>query len=509
MGIHKALKANYWLNHNLQLPKDKQTEITSDIEELIFLKMQVSKADNSESFFSNNEGEGLVEALKKNPRKNVSSALFSITSSPKSPEQQKHARKFCNFPLAFSAETPQFTTSIKGMTFSPESRNYDKLQDIAEISSIDFDEKRCTPIKMKNEKHLEEMWNTIKKLEFNMNQQIEMCNYKVAMAEEKAGIALQKTLELSDEKLTERVKYESEDKAVWPALSRIEKFMTASSKKEYLFEKRIETVEEEIKNCRETFQKVLNLIEDQKLYLQDGLKEKATKIDIEILEKNSSKLSNKLNFLNSEVENIRKDISRLSHPNKQIENLAQDILKLKDLAKSSDFYNFFEKFQKDMNLKYSQLEYKITEISNQNSPENKGKNERNPRNEASPIGKATVPLLDLPKVLKPSSLSVEYLRNRMNFSTERGKPSPLSENFLPGEAESLVLSAIIEKANNSRVMESLKKQANSRSISPIIGFKAKIKNLESENTPSAQLQETLRSRGIPIDSKVALTERRK
>ena len=58
-------------------------------------------------------------------------------------------------------------------------------------------------------------------------------------------------------------------------------------------------------------------------------------------------------------------------------------------------------------------------------------------------------------------------------------------------------------------MESLKKQANSRSISPIIGFKAKIKNLESENTPSAQLQETLRSRGIPIDSKVALTERRK
>ena len=151
MGIHKALKANTWLSQNLQLPKEKQSEITNDIEELVFLKMQGPKTDNSESFLSNFEGEDLG---KRHGKKNISSTFLSIQSSPKSPEQQKKMRKYCNFPLAFSAETPQFT--IKGMTFSPEYQNYEKLQDIAEISSIDFEEKRCTPVKRKEER--ENIW---------------------------------------------------------------------------------------------------------------------------------------------------------------------------------------------------------------------------------------------------------------------------------------------------------------------------------------------------------------
>ena len=529
MGIYKALKANAWLSQNTQLPKEKQTDLADDIEELVLMKMQVPRIDNCESFFSNVEGDGVAEEFKKYSKKNVSSTMLSIQSSPRSPENKnkKKTRKHCNFPLAFSAETPQFTTSVKGMTFSPEFLNYDKLHDIGEISSIDFDEKRCTPVKkQEREKHLEEMWNAIKKLEINMNQQIDVCNYKVILAEEKAGIALKQIAEVNeriDEKQTERVRYEAEDKSVWPALGRIEKFMTSTNKKHFLFEKRIETLEEELKNSKEAFQKILNLIEDQKLYIQDVLKEKATKIDIEILEKNSSKLSNKLNFINSELENFRKDISRLQHPSKHLEYLNQELARLKDMAKHSDSNKSFENFQHEISSKYNSLEAKLSEFINTSSTLNstRARPKVNPepnfykfraeptRLEASPSVKCQVPPLDLPKAMQKSNASLEELRKKISFSTERCKTPSHPENFLPGEAESLVLSAIMDKANNSRMVESLKKQSSGRSISPMIVFKSKIKAFEAENTPSAQLQETLRQRGIPIDSKGALTERRK
>ena len=126
------------------------------------------------------------------------------------------------------------------------------------------------------------------------------------------------------------------------------------------------------------------------------------------------------------------------------------------------------------------------------------------KNDISPLGRQ-IPTLDIPKAVQTSAISLEELRKKVNITERQKKPA---ENFLPGEAESLVISAIMEKANNSRIQESIKKQANSRSPSPINGFKLRMKNYVADNIPSFQLQETLRQRGINVDSRPALTERR-
>jgi hypothetical protein len=517
MGISKALKANLWISHNSQLPKERQSELGSDIEDIIHLKLN-PKSDFYESFLSNPETDG-TDLSKKYPKKkqNISSVFFSINSSPKSPGPYKTSKKSYNFPLAYSAETPQFTTSTKNMKFSPDSKTYEKLQDITEISSIDFDEKRCTPMKMKQEKHFEEMWNNIKRLELNLNQHIEMSSYQISISDEKAARALRIANDhKADEKITERNRYDNDDKGVWPAITRIEKFMASASKKELLFEKKIQFIEDEIKSTKETFQKIAVLLEDQKIYFQDNLKEKATKIDIEILEKNLSKLSNKLNFLNNESENLRKDISRFQNPLKNLENLTNDLSKMKNLSKYPDIYKSFETFQKDITSKCNILESRLLEyINTKISPEKEFSRSSNlrPRIDLSAgikennknVGvKGDMTLLDIPKALMNSNSSLKELRRKMSVNTERSK-SPITETFLPGEAESLVMSAIIEKANNSRVLESYKKM-NTRSPSPIL---QKPRPFEPENIPSIQLQETLRSRGIPIETKSCLTERRK
>ena len=346
----------------------------------------------------------------------------------------------------------------------------------------------------------------IKQLELNMSQNITLLNYKIGVAEDKAQSSSQQILELSqkiDQKPTDRAYNGIEDKGVWSAISRIEKFMTNSSKKENIFDKRLVSIEDEIKNSKETFQKLINLIDDQKLYVQNSLKEKATKIDFEILEKNCSKISNKLNFLNSEIENFRKDISRLSFPGKQIEILYSEINKIKEFPKVLDLQKSFNMLREEIYGRFEGFEVKISEI-HKKSPKRESFSMTKNKNDISPLSRQ-IPTLDIPKAVQTSAISLEELRKKVNITERQKKPA---ENFLPGEAESLVISAIMEKANNSRIQESIKKQANSRSPSPINGFKLRMKNYEADNIPSFQLQETLRQRGINVDSRPALTERR-
>ncbi|OMJ73219.1 hypothetical protein SteCoe_28130 [Stentor coeruleus] len=506
LGISRALKANLWLSKNSSLPKERQSDPSSDIEELVYLKLQGTKSDQTESFFSNAEALDLPESSKKYQKKNIS-AFCSIGSSPKSPDNPKRIQRICNFPLVFSAETPQFTTSIKGMTFSP-----DKIADIGDISSIDFEEKRCTPIKMKQEKHLEEMWNRLKNMEKSFNSQLEMQAYKISVVEERTDIALKTAVEGAEGRATERNKHEEIDKGVWPALSRIEKFMSMTGKKEKIMEKRLEDMEDEVKTQKESFKKLLGMMEEQKSYLQESIKDKPTKIDLEIMEKNLLKLAHKVNFITSEMEGFHKDLGRLQNPNKQIEALSQEIGKLKDreAAKYLEVYKTIENFTKDLQNKHLALENKLLNgIKVEKTPEREYTRQTPERFycDISPINKTPVPPLDIPRALHNSSVTIGEIRRKM--TTERNK-SPISqEGFLPGEAESLVMSAIMDKANISRRGVLCKSSNVQRSNTPLLGFKSKLKDLEPENIPSAHLQETLRQRGIPYDPKSALTERKK
>lgn len=505
-GIHKALKANTWLALNSQIPKEKQSDPSSDIEEIIYTKLNYhSKPDHNESFFSNIEGDYFIEAFKKYPKKNVSH-ICSVNSSQSSPKFSKQGNKKINYPLTYSAETPQFMTAVKGISFSPEGKA-EKFQDLDEISSIYYEEKRCTPVKVK-EKQLEEMWNCFITLEKNVNGQVEAWASRINAVEEVLARVAKDGKEV---RLSERTSVD--DKGVWSAISRIEKFMTNTSKKFSNFDQRLENCEEENKSSKENFSKIWNSLEDQKQNFYNSLKEKPSKLDLEILEKKLQKLCNKLNFVNSEVEGFRKDLTRSHFSNKQFELLSQEVAKVKerDSLRACEAFKIFEVSQKELMSKYLLLESRFSEI-NKNEKEKKFEkfNEKVPnykiesnRPSISPIPRSNIPSLDIPKALKLNNGSFDGIANRIG-STDRSK-TPLSENFLPGEAESLVMSAIIDRANSTRLMHSLGKM--NRSPTPG-GFKPKLK-IEPENIPSVQLQETLRLRGIPYDSKGAQTERRK
>ncbi|CAG9311238.1 unnamed protein product [Blepharisma stoltei] len=123
------------------------------------------------------------------------------------------------------------------------------------------------------------------------------------------------------------------------------------------------------------------------------------------------------------------------------------------------------------------------------------------------------------EIIPPLDISRTSRRNSIQ-ETERiktAKARTLTERFdekgnkvfLPGEAESLVMSAIMGKANNDRLAENLKQQISlSRSISPIPPANSSRYYVEkSGSLPSQQLQETLRKRGINVQS--CLTERQR
>ena len=509
-GIHKALKANTWLALNSQIPKEKQSDPSSDIEELIYTKLNShSKPDHNESFFSNIEGDYFIEAFKKYPKKNVSH-ICSVNSSQSSPKFSKQqGNKKLNYPLTYSAETPQFMTAVKGISFSPEGKA-EKFQDLDEISSIYYEEKRCTPFKVK-EKQLEEMWNCFVSLEKNVNGQVEAWAGRIAAVEEVLARVARNGVE---GRLTERTS--GEDKGVWSAIGRIEKFMANTSKRLSSLDQRLENCEGEgeSKSSKEAFSKIWNSLEDQKQIFNNSLKEKPSKLDLEILEKKMQKLCNKLNFLNSEVEGFRKDLSRSHISNKQFEVLTQEVAKVKerDSFRTNEAFKVIEASQKELMSKYLLMESRFLDSNRNESKERKIEkfNEKVPnyksessRPSISPIPRSNIPNLDLPKALKLNNGSFEGISNRIG-STDRSK-TPLGEKFLPGEAESLVMSAIIDRANSTRLMHSLGKM--NRSPTPG-GFKPKL-TIEPENIPSVQLQETLRLRGILYDSKGAQTERRK
>jgi hypothetical protein len=461
-----------------------------------------NKSENNESFLSYIESESFEP--KTSVKKHLS-YICSIHSSPASPKFKSKKKEFKSFPLTYSAETPQFMTGSKGITFSPELKNIEKTQDFEDFSSIDFEEKRCTPVKMRNEKQLEELWKLIKNLEKSLSSQIDLLSFRMSSLEEKQETIQKKFDENNEGKTTERreklekIERHSEDKALWAAIGRVEKFMTSASKKDLSFESRLKNIEEDSKSAKENIQKFKESSEELKTHFHESLREKTSKLDLELLEKNFLKISNKLNFISSDLENIRKEASRNQLSLKNFEIFSQEVLKLKEKdTRSSELLKNFEAFQKEITSKFLQPDLKV------DSREEKiWKFERN---SISPLQKApqksNIPTLDIPRALRQSNSSLEEMRKKVEISK-----SPVlgnNEGFLPGEAESLVMSAIMERANSSRLMQSMRKASKSP-----IGFRNKLTLADPENIPSAQLQETLRLRGIPYDLKGAMTERRK
>lgn len=509
LGISKALKANIWITKNSSLPKEKQSIPSSDIEEIVLLKLQVPKGEQSECFLCNYEGNDLPEFTIKTGKKN-GSAYCSMNSSPRSSEEKRISKRVYSLPMAYSAETPQFTTLMKGMSFTPE-----KSADIEDISSIDYEEKKYLLSKAKEDKFLDEMRKMMMRMETNFYEQLEIQASKIKDVEERAEIAL-KTAVDGTGKLTERKSYSggegNDHKSSWSNIIRIGKNIPLPTKKEKDIIMRLESVEEELKSNKETFEKIIFLMEDQKIYLQDSIKEKSTKIDIEILEKNISKLSHRMNFHTSEIENFHKDISRLQCQNKQIETLSQEFSKLRDqdAKKSSEFLASFETFTKDLEKKFSLFENKIKSSSlAEKTTEKSMKKLSNDKLscEITAFNKGQMLNLDISKAVNNTNASIEEVKKRL--STERAKSPLTGSDFFPGEAETLVMSAIMEKAKNTKHKSLCKSSSTHRSNTPLLGFKSKVKHLDHGDIPSAQLQETLRKRGITYSSKGALTERRK
>ncbi|OMJ95475.1 hypothetical protein SteCoe_1067 [Stentor coeruleus] len=508
-GIAKALKANNWIYKNSSLPKEKQSIPSSDIEELVLLKLQVPKGEQSECFLSNYERNELNEFMIKTERKN-GSAYCSISSSPRSSDEKRVSKRVYSLPMAYSAETPQFTTLIKGMSFTPE-----KSADIEDISSIDYEERKYLLTKAREDKFLDEMRKMMIRMEKNFNDQLEIQESKIKNVEEKAETALKNVVDGTG-KLTERKSYSggegNDHKNSWSNLSRAEKHIPPQTKKERDIIMRLESVEEELKSHKETFEKIILLMEDQKIYLQDSIKEKSTKIDIEILEKNISKINHRMNFNTLEIENFHKDISRLQYQNKQIETLSQEFSKLKDqeAKKSSEFLASFENFTKELEKKFSLFENRVksSSLAEQTNEKVVKKLSNSKLNcEITGFNKGPMLNIDISKAVNNTNASIEEVKKRL--STERAK-SPLSgADFFPGEAETLVMSAIMEKAKNTKNKALCKSSSAHRSNTPLLGFKSKVKHLNHGDIPSAQLQETLRKRGITYSSKGALTERRK
>ena len=508
--IYKALKANSWIQNNSSIPKEKQEALPSDIEELVNNKMNSqNKSENNESFLSYIESDFIDQ---KNVKKNISN-IYSINSSPSSPKfKQVNSKKqdFRSNHLTYSAETPQFMT-VKGITFSPELKNFDRINDFEDISSIDFEEKRCTPVKMKQEKQLEEMWNYFKNSEKNLTAQIEIYGFRLGNLEDKLQ-GMSKSIgdikEIGErnadkENLEKSFVRKSEEKGIWAAISRIEKFMTTVLKKDQVFDSRIQGIEEEVKMNKENYAKVRETVEEFKKSCNENLKDKTGKLDLELLEKKFLKLANKFNFVNSDIETIRREISRSQINSKQIDSICQEITRLKDRdsARSSELLKVFENSQKEIMAKYLLLDSKVSDLL---SPKEEVKKSRFERTSVSPLQKSSIPTLDIPKALKLTNSNTEELSKRIHLPDRSKSPISTNENFLPGEAESLVMSVIMERANSTRLMQSMRKASKSP-----IGFRSKLNLIEAENIPSAQLQETLRLRGIPYESKGALTERRK
>lgn len=69
-------------------------------------------------------------------------------------------------------------------------------------------------------------------------------------------------------------------------------------------------------------------------------------------------------------------------------------------------------------------------------------------------------------------------------STQKGKEGFIS---LPGDAESVVIGALMEKARNSKVNETFYRSRNMNS------------SVETKRAPSAELKQCLKSRGFTIE----------
>lgn len=132
------------------------------------------------------------------------------------------------------------------------------------------------------------------------------------------------------------------------------------------------------------------------------------------------------------------------------------------------------------------------------------------RNSSQNVSKEIIPPLDISRASRRASVQETERLVKSHAATDRWEDKE-NKLFLPGEAESLVMSAILSKANNERVAESLKMQhlQVSRSISPIQPISSRASfAINPENLPSHSLQEALRKRGINIQSG-AQTDRRR
>mmetsp|Transcript_20047 Transcript_20047/g.20094 ORF Transcript_20047/g.20094 Transcript_20047/m.20094 type:complete len:202 (-) Transcript_20047:7-612(-) len=124
--------------------------------------------------------------------------------------------------------------------------------------------------------------------------------------------------------------------------------------------------------------------------------------------------------------------------------------------------------------------------------------------------KEIIPPLDISRTSRRSSIQeTERIKTAKAHTLTERFDEKGNKVFLPGEAESLVMSAIMGKANNDRLAENLKQQISlSRSISPIQPTNSSRYYVEKFGSlPSHQLQETLRKRGINIQP--CLTERQR
>ena len=517
-GINRALKANQWIAQNEKLPKSQRLEPSKEIEELIAVKAR-KRTDMTSSPSS-------VDAYPRslrNPRSPSPTLLRSQDSAPvtASPEALVHLRlqeptSEDIHSVGQSTGTPQFTPNTsaflkrsfrkKGDNFlrSPGGNSKELLTEPSQPTPFSAERTQSPPLyRAKEQPYLDSM----RADSDNLRKIVTELAARLAILEEKSEKHIEKVIETQDnleetQKMLKKIEFKVEEKHV-----------KSSEKSEFLL--RLEKVEKQEQGKFRLFESLASEIETLKASQIDSFHQFNSFTDQFKSEMSRYELLLKLNT--EKTENTGKILTNLQSKQEKLETKMEKLRKETiDGIRAKCKKEVWEGMQKVENRiqsietalkKYREKQEDFSgELSSQWDAGKLEERLCDLEREVTNFGGFKKKLLETGKKIRGIeqilSASKEILtpknseKSVLLASKQSTAPSNLKENtsdnlreFLPGEAESVVLGALMERTRRGkRSLADFK--LSYRSISPTKPGNVRVRE------PSVDLQEYLRLKGF-------------
>lgn len=531
-GINRALKANQWISQNERLPKEQRSEPSKDIEDLISTKNRKRTDPNTSSPSSTDT---YPKSLR-NPRSPSPTVLRSQDSAPAaaSPETITHLRlrdSLSADPRSYgsSAGTPQFTPHASTFLKKPRIRENWARSSAGKLKELVTEPSLPTPYssdrslspphyRSREQSYIESMRNDNEAL----RKYISELSSRLALVEEMGLKHREEVLETQDnleetQKLLRLIegKFEAtETQGKGGAWERLEALERREQGKVRLFEalgKEVDT----LRTAQQDSTRQIQTLESQ-LKAETARNELLTKLHSEKTEnitKSIQTLQSIQEQLETKVEKLRRELQdtlrtrckkEVSEALKKVENRLQSLESSfpKDLERGSDLTSA----RAEAPLQLTRLEERLCDVEREMSNfSNVKKKLLDTTKRVKGLEQGLVTSKEPPapiqtegfhRIEKVQAVSTSHRASRHRpltslkenssevWGTERGLG-----DFLPGEAESVVIGALMERTRRSKRSQA-DLRLSFRSNSP-----AKPSAVRARE-PSVDLQEFLRAKGF-------------